>query len=121
MLFACGREDSEQERLGSAMSCSGAMAELVEERDEADLVDMAQRCMRTGVVVFECTVGGGEGELGGGRVGVYIGLGLELESVFRPSRRASGISILRWVALRRFSAPDAKHRACDPIRPGPLR
>ncbi|EKM53287.1 uncharacterized protein PHACADRAFT_259542 [Phanerochaete carnosa HHB-10118-sp] len=41
-LLACGSEDSEQARLGSEMSCSGAMAELEDERDEPDLVDMAQ-------------------------------------------------------------------------------
>lgn len=41
-LLACGSEDSEQARLGSEMSCSWAMAELEDERDEPDLVDMTQ-------------------------------------------------------------------------------
>ena len=42
MLFACGREEREHARLGSAMSCSGAMPELEDERDEPDFVDMTQ-------------------------------------------------------------------------------
>ena len=37
-LLACGREESEHDRLGSAMSWLGAIAELAEEREESDLV-----------------------------------------------------------------------------------
>lgn len=50
-LLACGREEREQDRLGSAMSWSGAMAELVEEREESDLAaceDMAGGGRRRG-------------------------------------------------------------------------
>ena len=36
MLFAWGSEESEQARLGSAMSCSGGM-EFVEDAEEPDL------------------------------------------------------------------------------------
>ena len=37
-LVACGSDESEHDRLGSAMRVSGAMAELAdEERDESDL------------------------------------------------------------------------------------
>ena len=41
-LVAWGRAEREEARLGSAMSCEGAMAELVDERDESDLVDIAR-------------------------------------------------------------------------------
>lgn len=43
-LLACGRDESAQERLGSESSCEGGMAAVlaVDEREEPDVVDMAQ-------------------------------------------------------------------------------
>ena len=38
MLFACGSDESEHARLGSAMSCSGGM-DLVEDAEESDFWD----------------------------------------------------------------------------------
>lgn len=123
-LFACGSDESAQERLGSAVRWLGAATELLEldeARDEADLVDMAGR---GGVYIGLARAGRVEGCSGWQAWYIYA-VGLELEPLFRPftSLFASGIWISQVqrregclqgpISLRLPAASDPKHRACD--------
>ena len=47
MLFACGSDESEHARLGSAMSCSGGM-DLVEDAEESDFCEGMVRVTEEG-------------------------------------------------------------------------
>ncbi len=91
MLFACGSADRAHDRLGSEMSVSGAMAELVEdeERDESDLY--ACEDMTFGEVIWR--IGRRTGRdmypLGGGGRGETWWRELRMWSLYVPGPRVS--------------------------------
>ena len=99
MSLACGSEESEHARLGSEMRVSGAIAELEDERDDPDFVDMTQG-----------SSGGGRGRGGHCRARGVCSTALGLK------RGTAGVSWLTVAGGRRDTASEEGKEAGVYIR-----